>query len=182
MRWTLSSGRRLAGAASLGLPLAVVALVKVLGVGPLASKAAAVDESGDAESLLSDEPHISQRVALEPALEWPKDAVAAWRRADELRAVFASGQPSPFYRPQVRNEASPDEPARIVRPVPASIPPFVLSGVMNARPPIAVIDGEVRRAGDSIGEGWRVAEIDARRLTVTIRHEDGRTHQISAQP
>lgn len=180
MRWTLSSGRRMAAAASLGLPLAVVALVKALGVGPLASTAAVVEEGPEAEASLAESLRPAPPVVLEPLLTLPQGAEAAWKRADELRRA-ASPLLSPFYEPPAEAQAPPEE-RPLTAPPPPPIPSFVLSGVMNARPPIAVIDGEIRRAGEAIGKGWSVVEIDARRLCVTIRHEDGRTHELSARP
>ncbi|MCL4196506.1 MAG: hypothetical protein KJZ69_03350 [Phycisphaerales bacterium] len=180
MRWTLTNARRLAAAASLGLPLAIVALVKALGAGPLASVAAVVEEAQDAEASVAEASRPTPPVVLEPLLTLPQGAEAAWKRADELRRA-ASPLLSPFYEPPAEAQAPPEE-RPLTAPPPPPIPSFVLSGVMNARPPIAVIDGEIRRAGEAIGKGWSVVEIDARRLCVTIRHEDGRTHELSARP
>lgn len=55
------------------------------------------------------------------------------------------------------------------------VPPgVVLSAVMAAgEQAIAVIDGRIRRAGDSIAPGWTVAAIDRSAGTVTIRHASG---------
>ncbi len=181
MRWTLTNARRLAAAASLGLPLAIVALVKALGAGPLASAAAVVEEAQDAEASVAEDSRPAPPVVLEPLLTLPRGAQAAWERADEVRRA-ASPLPSPFYQPPAEAHASSAESPRAAAPPPPPIPSFVLSGVMNARPPIAVIDGEVRRVGEALGKGWSVLEIDARRLCVTIRHEDGRTHELSARP
>lgn len=175
MSMTIVSGRHFAGLASLAAPVLVFVIAKVVGLGPLISQAQSDD--------MTTEPEIEAKAeqlklpAAEPRLQPPADSAASLTRSRELRKAPAAALTSPFYQPIVREEP-PEQKTAPVEPSP-SAPTFVLSGIMNSRPPIAVIDGDVHRVGDDLGDGWRVESIDARALAVVLRHQDGREHRLT---
>lgn len=176
MRLSISRGRRYAGLASVVAPVVVLVLAKAAGLGPLASQAALSDPEDEGQSITSAD--RVKPVKAEGLLQLPPESVLSLARSRELREQPASSLSSPFYQRPVLEE----EPAVLAPPVQQTAPTapaFVLSGVMNGRPPIAVIDGNVHRPGDDLGGGWSIESIDARKLLVTLRHTDGRVHLLN---
>jgi len=54
-----------------------------------------------------------------------------------------------------------------------------LTSIMATRSgPIAIIGGKMRRAGERVGQGWRVESIDPKAGRATIVHTDGRTQDL----
>lgn len=178
MRVNITAGRRLASIASLTLPVLIVALAKVAGLGPLSTRAEELEQSDEAS--LDAAAAAPAPPTVEPRLQLSAVETEAAARARELREHAAVSVSSPFYAPNVREpEPAPIE-APVVEPAPPALPSFALNGIMNGRPPIAVIDGQVHQVGDDLGEGWRIESIDARSLSVLLRHDDGREHQLRA--
>lgn len=177
MRLTIASGRRYAGLASFVAPVVVLVLAKAAGLGPLASRATPIDAADEREVTASAD--RVQPPAAEPLLRHSPDSSASQARSIKLRERAATSLPSPFYQRPVVDEKPVVAAAPVQQPAPTP-PTFVLSGVMNGRPPIAVIDGNVHRPGDDLGGGWSVESIDARKLLVTLRHTDGRVHLLNA--
>ncbi len=178
MRVSVTAGRRVAGIASIALPVLIVATAKLAGLGPLSSHADAIDDP-DETSLGEPAAPPAPRV-VEPRLQLSPAEIEAVARARELRRHAARSVSSPFYAPRIVESEPARVEAPVVEPEPPAPPTFVLSGVMNGKPPIAVIDGQVHQVGDRLGEGWRIISIDARSLNVLLRHDDGREHQLRA--
>jgi len=177
MTLTIARGRRYAGLASLVAPAVVLVLAKVAGLGPLASRGTPIDSADEGEAAAPTD-RLPPPV-LEPSLRLSSDPSVSQARSRLLREQPATSLASPFYR----RPAIEETPVAAASPPPqaAPAPPaFVLSGVMNGRPPVAVIDDNVHRPGDDLGDGWSVESIDARNLIVTLRHADGRVHRLNA--
>ncbi|GJQ28516.1 MAG: hypothetical protein HBSAPP03_04000 [Phycisphaerae bacterium] len=63
---------------------------------------------------------------------------------------------------------------------PITTPVVMLTSIMAAgEQAIAVIDGRVRRPGDTIAPGWSVAHIDRAAGTVTLNHTSGVSHVLT---
>ena len=176
MRLTIASGRRSGGIASFVAPVIVLALAKGAGLGPIASQATPID-SGDEGPQDASTDRV-RATAAEPLLRAASDSGSSMARSRELCEQSAESLPSPFYQRSAAAEMSGAASAP-VQPTGAAAPTFVLGGVMNGRPSVAVIDGNVYRPGDSLGGGWSIESIDARRLVVTLRHADGRVHLLA---
>lgn len=59
------------------------------------------------------------------------------------------------------------------------LPALRLSSIASGRDLVAVINGSVRRVGDSVGDDWTIERIDHITGTVTIEHASGATETIS---
>ncbi|HRJ49548.1 MAG TPA: hypothetical protein PKU91_03380, partial [Phycisphaerales bacterium] len=59
------------------------------------------------------------------------------------------------------------------------VPTLRLSSIASGRDLVAVINGAVRRVGDSVGDDWTIERIDHSTGTVTIEHASGATETIS---
>ena len=174
MRLTIASGRRFASLASFVAPVVVLALAKLAGLGPIASRATPIDSADEGPANPStDQVPVA---APEPPLHVAPDSGASLARSRDLCRRAAESLASPFYQ----NTVSAPEPAVASTPAGPAPPIFVLSGVMLGRPPIAVIDGEIHRPGDDLGDGWSIESIDGRKLIVMLRHVDGRVHRLNA--
>lgn len=58
-------------------------------------------------------------------------------------------------------------------------PALRLSSIASGRDVVAVINGAVRRVGDSVGGEWTIERIDHSAGTVTIEHPSGATETIA---
>jgi hypothetical protein len=90
--------------------------------------------------------------------------------------------PSPMTNKAPSKPAVPKEPV-VVAPTPTETPhgsqppkppPLTLTSIMvKAANPVAIINGKVRRVGDSVGNGFKVASIDSVTGSVEISNDDG---------
>ncbi len=176
MKLTTVSGRHFVGLVSLVAPLLVFAIAKIVGLGPLMTHAQSEPNTND-----SDVEAPARQVdppTLEARLQPPAESTASLARTQELRVQPAGEFVSPFYQ-AIAIEEPPEQQVAPVETPPPPAPTFALSGVMNSRPPIAVIDGDVHRVGDDLANGWRIQSIDAKTLAVTLRHADGREYRLT---
>jgi hypothetical protein len=103
------------------------------------------------------------------------------REAARHILLMASEPPSPtpfYYPPGSLREDAPEMVETPEAALPA--PSFQVSAILaGAGSPIAVINGKALRVGQTIENGWSLAEVHEPERAVVIAHEDGRTLRIS---
>lgn len=130
----------------------------------------------------------STTTIIDDALILPADA--RWTPAQqELRSTMTQESAKGFESSPVLTrrreavESSPTTPDSILphEGPRAVVPPnCTLTSVMAAgEHAIAVIDGKVRRIGDSVVPGWKVSSIDRTAGTATLVHTGGTTHTLT---
>ena len=168
---------RLAWIGALLAPLAAVQIARQLGSpGPAAAAAAPAQTSTNAPEA------PPGRVDPEPTPASPAQRrAAAWAESHgptgDLRSPMdhADGAVVKTAEPAAA-PAGPDPDPRDDQPE------LTLSAVMGGEGgSLAAINSHVYRMGDEPAPGWKIAEIDVRERTVTIRHTDGRTMKLTAR-
>jgi hypothetical protein len=169
--------RKLLPAGALVAPVAVVLILRALGTGYPAKTVAAVTEtalppSDTPEAAVPPAPPLASKAEVERAL--------SWLRAREGTAPARS--PMDF-EPAVQAAPEAPEPAA---PAPSAARPTKPSGPVNLSSvmateggALATINGRIVRVGDSLEPGWRVVEIDARRVSVVIEGPEARRLELT---
>ena len=66
-------------------------------------------------------------------------------------------------------------------PIDTSMPTMELSGLMGGQTPLAIINGQMRRVGDTIENGWVLVKIEPVARCVIVRGPDGREVTIDGR-
>ena len=166
-----ASNRRVAGLVGMIVPAAAVATIKLCGFGAASSQAeplaptpaVAVSTAGvDANA------KAAKPVVFGPATQ----AARAY-----LQSRAAGNEPDwttkPAFYASPAVSATPSLPDLPVNPADLErVPDFLLTGVMDGRTPMAVINGRLLRVGEMVAPGWALNAIDPATLTVTLMGPD----------
>ncbi len=161
------------------LPILALAVAPALGVLVLR---VALPGKGPASASASSTSGIDEALIL--------PAEARWTPAQqELRSIMTQEAAKGFESSPVltrRREVietappTPDMPPPIEGPETVVPPNATLTSVMAAgEHSIAVIDGKVRRVGESVAPGWKISAIDRNAGTATLTHTTGTTHTLT---
>lgn len=167
MQMNAGSMIRCAGLAALATPLAIALIARVgLGGPPPAAHAGP-------QSQITNQPAATPL----PSLTSDQEQVLVYAR-QALAQPFAA---SPMHR---IDSTTPEAPDSVVSSAPETppviIPKFdVTAVVISSRQSLATINGELRRIGDEVAPGWRLATIDARQGVMLIVGDDGQRVEIS---
>ena len=165
---TMNAGAmiRSAGLAAAAAPLAL-ALVARLGLGGPPATAGAATQS--------ESPDIVAPASM-PVLSEQQERVRLYAQA-ALAQPFAA---SPMHRMKSTAPIEPSAPeVRKVESVPATPHFEVTAVVVSSRQSLATINGKLRRIGDEVAPGWRLAQIDKVKGVLMITGDDGRHVEIS---
>ncbi len=111
-------------------------------------------------------------------------AGAAERQAWRLRNESAVEDVNPFiYPPTVKTVDSSNVESKVENPAPApvAVPVFRLSAVMGGRQPVAVINGNLYKVGQSLSGGWKVKTIHSDGRSVVVSGPDGAEKVLTAE-
>lgn len=162
---------RMAWAAAVMAPLICVQFVRLLDGGLSQAPAATTATSGS--------PAVIPPATEARRLTKAQIAALEFLQSDALRGEVRSPMNHPVVvaSPPPSPEPAPASPA--IDPVKA----LTLTAVMGTEnQAVASIGHTLRRVGDEVAPGWRVAEINARQRTVQLRHLDGRTLTLQPAP
>jgi hypothetical protein len=121
---------------------------------------------------------------VQPTAPKPSAESAALQMTIEMECSQPFG-PSPMVNKAPPKPAAPKEPVVVATapeekpappapPPPVKPPPLTLTSIMgNTASPVAIINGKVRKVGDSVGSGFKVASIDSVTGSVEISNDDG---------
>ncbi|MFG0331094.1 MAG: hypothetical protein ACF8PN_14480 [Phycisphaerales bacterium] len=160
----IDARRRWSSILSFGAPLAVVAFACLLSGGP----SDAVADEEDTEGATA-----SEDVVAVPAVATPRNDAYLESLAHARRVREEPVGDSPFYFAEPTEIPTPN----LIDPTAelSGRPPIIVQAIMKGTRPLALINGEPMRVGDSIVEGWTVRSIDPESRTVVIEGPDGKT-------
>ena len=153
--------RRLGWAAAVVAPLVCVQLVRMMDGGLAQAPAAVVPAPGAAVA----PPIVARRLT-------PEQTAAVKFLQDDGRSEVLQ---SPMNHPP-RTVAAPVAEPTPAQPTVDPVTTLSVTAIMGTdTQAFASIGHTLRRVGDEVAPGWRVAEINAKLRTVLLRHSDGRT-------
>lgn len=146
-------------AGAFAAPLALALALRALGSGPGPATAFADEDLFDMP-----EPAPLATVRTFTPEERAAAAFAASKRAEPVGEA-------PLVYPKAAPVEATSAAAAAVDPAPAISVNSIMAGRGGA---MATVNGKLRRVGDEVAPGWKIAAIDAGAGTVTVRHADGR--------
>jgi len=111
-----------------------------------------------------------------------EDARQAWKRATQLLSstVDEHTPENPFYY-QNNTNIGPIDPTSLFPDTNPDDPTLTLTGVMQGRTRLAVINGNTFTVGDTVADGWTLTKIDTEERIAIVTNSSGRELTLTAE-
>jgi len=153
---------------SILVPILIVFMSKMMGVGPVTVNAEQTDTTTQSTVITDIKGNITQQVG---------STCAPATQHIQTLTVDTTQPANPFFYAEPL-----DEPIIDIFPMENSNgESFMLMGIMSGSNPMAIINGRLVTAGEQLNDTWTVQSIDTTLATVTIIDTDGKTKVITTE-